>query len=623
MERFFLFCITSLILTINSPIAPQEKSFTDQNYDKKEYQIPMRDGVKLFTAVYSPKDKTRDYPIILVRTPYSVAPYGEDNYRRTFISENLDTSKFIFAFQDVRGKFMSEGEFVNMRPYIPNKKGNQVDEASDTYDTIEWLINNVPDNNHKVGMTGISYPGFYAAQGVLSGHPALKFVSPQAPIADWFIGDDMHHNGAFSLLLSFNFFQRFGIVREGLYKNWKRGPNYPSQDAYSFFLELGPIKNTNEKYLKEEIPFWNEIFRHGNYYEFWRSKSTLDDFKKVSTSVMTVGGWYDGEDLFGALETYSTIEENNPDKFNILVMGPWIHGGWLRTKGDELGHFNFDSETSKYFQDSIHFPLFNYYLKDGEKPDLAEAYIFDTGSNEWFQFSEWPLKNLKETELYLSGENKLQFHSDFGSQKFDEFISDPMNPVPYTAKRRDSRRFYNKNYLIEDQRFASFRPDVLSYETEVLSENMTIAGPITAELFISTTGTDADWVVKIIDVYPDSAQTPRDLIGETEMGGYQRLVRYEIMRGKYRNSYEKPEPFKPGKVTKVKFELPDVMHTFKKGHKIMIQIQSSMFPLYDRNPQTFCDIYSAGKEDFQQAVHRVYFSEKYPSKIIFGEYKAE
>lgn len=616
--KSILIPIVLLFWLFTSCISSQNASFITKNYDKEEYKIPMRDGVKLFTAVYSPKDKSRKYPIILVRTPYSIAPYGGNKYKKRFVSKNLDTSKFIFVFQDVRGKFMSDGEFVNMRPFNPDKQGGQIDEASDTYDTIEWLLNHIPKNNGKVGMTGISYPGFYAAQGILSRHPALKFVSPQAPISDWFIGDDMHHNGAFSLLLSFNFFQVFGIEREGLHKEWAKGIQYPSQDAYSFFLEMGAVKNTNDKYLKEEIPFWNDILKHGNYDEFWQSRSTLDDFDDIATSVMTVGGWYDGEDLYGALNTYNAIEKNNPDKFNILVMGPWVHGGWLRTEGNKLGDFTVGSNTGEYFQDSIHFPLFKHYLKDGRKPDMAEAYIFDTGVNKWYKFDEWPsADNLEQIELYLSGEKRLLFKQSKSSHKFDDFVSDPMNPVPYTAKRRDSRRFYNKNYLIEDQRFASFRPDVLTFETEPLDKNLTITGPITAELFVSTTGTDADWVVKIIDVYPDTAKTPKALRKETEMGGYQRLVSYEIIRGKYRNSYENPEPFEPGRVTKVKFELPDVMHTFKKGHKIMVQIQSSMFPLYDRNPQTFCDIYSATEEDFQKAEHRVYFSEEYSSKIVF------
>ncbi|MCF8239768.1 MAG: CocE/NonD family hydrolase [Melioribacteraceae bacterium] len=612
--------IIFILLVLFTVTAAQQKIYIKENYYKKEYRVPVRDGITLFTSVYIPKDDSKTYPVLLVRTPYSVSPYGEDTMRTYLANDNLVKEGYIFAFQDVRGKFMSEGEFVDMRPFNPNKTGNETDEASDTYDTIEWMINNIPNNNGKVGIYGISYPGFYAAQAAMSNHPALKAVSPQAPISDWFIGDDMHHNGAFTLLLSFNFFKVFGQPRDTLTTSWGKSPEYDSPDAYTFFLNMGPLQNANNYYLNDGIPFWNEQMQHGSYDDFWQSRSTLFHFDDIKTNVMTVGGWFDGEDLFGAVNTYQVIEQKNPKKQNTIVMGPWTHGGWARSAGTSLGEMKFDLETSKYYQDEIELPFFNFYLKGKGSLKIPEALIFETGGNKWHKFNQWPPKNVDNVSLYFATNEELKFDEKNTSMSYDEFPSDPGNPVPYTAAIRDSRSFYNKTYMVEDQRFASNRPDVLIYQTEPLEEDFTIAGPITADLFVSTTGTDADWVVKVIDVFPYDAENPDPNPAKVEMGGYQLMVRYEIFRGKFRNTYDKPEPFVPNQVTNVNFILPDIMHTFKKGHRIMVQVQSSMFPLFDRNPQTFCDIYTAGEEDFQKATHRVYTSYDHPSRIVVKKF---
>ncbi len=613
MKIKFLFLI---LFFIGVQSSAQDAAYIVEHYIKHEYQIPMRDGAKLFTAVYTPKDTTQDYPILFLRTPYTIAPYGENNLTKYLgPSATFTTDGYIFVYQDVRGKFLSEGEYVNMRPFIPEKKSStDVDESSDTYDTIDWLIKNLKHHNGNVGMWGISYPGFYTAMGTIDAHPNLKAVSPQAPIVNWFVGDDMHHNGALSLLMTFDFFSVFGLPRPTPTTDWGTGFSAPSPDAYNFFLNLGPLKNVNEKYFKNNISFWDEVIQHGSYDEFWQSRNTFPHFNKIKPAVLTVGGWYDAEDLYGALHTYQSIEEKNPKIFNSLVMGPWTHGGWNRTKGNELNAISFGSNTSEYYQDSIEFPFFNYYLKGKGSPALPEASIFITGSNQWRKFDTWPPKKSEVKNLFITDEKKLSFDNST-KNSFEEFLSDPNKPIPYTAKQLDSRSFYNREYMIEDQRFAAARPDVLVYQTDVLEDSLTVVGPIEAELYVSTTGTDADWVVKVIDVFPDDAENPKPNPQQYEMGGFQQLIRGEIMRGKFRNSYEHPEPFKPGEVTKVKLTLQDVAHTFLKGHKIMVQIQSSWFPFFDRNPQKFCDIYNANENDFQKATHRVYHSEKYQSAI--------
>lgn len=617
----FFIPAVGLIIILNSCSQTSSTSeYLQSHYVKNEFRIPMRDGVNLFTIVYSPIDKSVDYPILLMRTPYSIRPYGKDIIRDIIVpSENFIKDGYIFVFQDVRGKFMSEGEFENMRPFNPNKQSEfDTDETTDTYDTIEWLVNNLENHNGKVGQWGSSYPGFYTVMGSIESHPNLVAVSPQAPIADWFIGDDFHHNGAFSLSMAFNFFKSFGIPRQELTTNWPQSIQYPSPDAYTFFLNLGPLKNVNKYFFNNNIPFWDSLMIHGNYNLFWQSRNVLPHLKKIKPAVLIVGGWYDSEDLYGPLNIYKTIEQDDIENKNTIVMGPWTHGQWIFNKGDSLNDFYFGSSTAEYYRNEIITPFFNYYLKDEGELKLRSAYMFNTGVNTWESFDTWPPEELTELELYLNDHGRLSVLPETNVTEFTEYLSDQGNPVPYTAKITDSRTMYYRPYMIEDQRFAYSRPDVISFQTEPLDQDITIAGPITADLFVSTSGTDADWCVKFIDVYPYDAENPEPNPGEVEMGGYQRLVRYEIMRGKFRNSMEFPESFIPNEVTNVKFKLNDVFHTIKKGHRIMIQIQSSMFPFFDRNPQTFTNIYSADESDFIKAVHRIFHSADHQSKMIFN-----
>jgi putative CocE/NonD family hydrolase len=561
--------------------------------------IPMRDGVKLFTAIYTPKDQSQQYPIMLYRTPYSVAPYGLNEYRTTLGPSNLfQQEKFIFVYQDVRGKLMSEGEFVDVRPHNPKKTGSKdIDESTDTFDTIEWLVKNAPNNNGRAGMWGISYPGFYTSMGVIDAHPALKAASPQAPIADWFIGDDFHHNGALFLPHAFNFFSGFGLPRpqptsEGPRRKFEHG----TRDGYRFFLDLGPLPNANAKYLKNEIAFWNALISHPNYDDFWQSRNIRPHLRNIKPAVMVVGGWFDAENLFGALNTYKTIESTNPGARNTLVMGPWFHGGWSRSDGDQLGGVAFGQKTSLAYRETVELPFFNCLLKDKCGAQLPEATVFETGSNQWRRYDSWPPKNGEPREIYLSANGGLSFAAPQSTAAaFDEYVSDPAHPAPFINNIAIGM---TREYMTDDQRFAATRPDVLVYQTDVLDSDVTLAGPIKATLFVSTSGTDSDFVVKLIDVFPNNAPEP--------MEGYQMLVRGEPFRARFRNSYSKPEAMEPGKVTKVEFTLPDVNHSFMRGHRIMIQVQSSWFPLVDRNPQKFVDIYHAKEADFQKATQRIY-----------------
>jgi uncharacterized protein len=582
--------------------------------------IPMRDGVKLFTAVYVPKDDSQTYPIMLMRTPYSCQPYGVDKYPDSLRpGERYAKAGYIFAYQDVRGRWMSEGEFVNMRPHNPAKKGQEIDEASDTYDTIEWLLKNVKGHNGKVGQTGISYPGFYTVAGMVEAHPALKASSPQAPVTDWFVGDDWHHNGALFLPHVFNFMSNFGKPRPEPTTKFPYLPfDHGTPDGYKFFLEMGPLKNADPKFYKGQVAFWNEVMSHGNYDEWWKARNIRQHMRNIKPAVLTVGGWFDAENLFGALETYKAAETNSPPKHNHLVMGPWVHGGWSRGgSGDKLGDVSFNAKTSDFYQENIEFPFFEYHLKGKGEDKHPKAWVFETGTNVWRKFDAWPPKNAQAEGFYfrrggMLGDNNFNAGSTIDVNPFDEFISDPAKPVPFINKTGIGML---QEYMTADQRFAATRPDVLVYQTPVLKGDLTIAGPIEVELYVSTTGTDADWVVKVIDVYPDDFPDPDPNPTGVRMGGYQQLVRGEPFRGKFRNSFEKPEPFEPGKVTKVKFTMPDVLHTFRSGHRLMVQVQSTWFPLVDRNPQTFCDIYTASESDFKKQTHRVYRDAEHPSKV--------
>ncbi len=594
--------------------AAERADYIRSHYTKFEYRIPMRDGVHLFTSVYVPNDATtaKRYPILLLRTPYTVAPYGEDRYKNA-LGPNAAYEKegFIFAFQDVRGQHMSEGEFVNMRPQLASKHGpKDIDESTDTYDTIDWMVKNVPGNNDRVGLWGISYPGFYTSVGAIDSHPALKAVSPQAPISDWF-WDDMHRHGAFNLVLAFNFFSGFGKARPQPTPSEEWEPfDHGTPDGYQFFLDMGPLSNADSRYFKGGIAFWKDIIAHPNYDDFWKARSLLPHLRNIKAAVLTVGGWYDTEDFYGPLHTYSAIEKQNPGISNMLMIGPWSHGGWQRTDGSSLGDEDFGFATSNtYLEFSLAF--FKYHLKGGDKPDLPEALVFETGANRWRRFDSWPPKGVREARLYFQPKESLAFTAPAGSgpSLFDEFVSDPARPVPYTAEITPN---WTKKYMTEDQRFASRRPDVLVYTTEPLEKDLTLAGPLEANLWVSTTGTDADWVVKLVDVNPGKlpgwSKTDAEA-GKPNRGGQQTLVRGEPFRGRFRDSYSEPKPFTPGQPTLVHFVINDVFHTFQRGHRVMIQVQSSWFPFIDRNPQTFVpNIFEAQDSDFVRATHRVYRS---------------
>jgi putative CocE/NonD family hydrolase len=593
--------------------------FIRDNYDKVEVRIPMRDGVHLFTSIYSPKDTSRTYPILMRRTPYSLAPYGENNYPGSIgPSEVLARELYIFVYQDVRGCFMSEGTFVNMTPHLTTKTTDQdIDESTDTYDTVEWLINNVDNNNGKVGLWGISYPGFYAAASMIDAHPALVASSPQAPIADWWY-DDFHHHGATFLPHAFRFMYVFGQPRPEPRTEFGSFFEFPTPDGYQFFLDLGPLTNVDARYFKGNVAFWNDgMVAHPNYDEFWQARNILPHLSNVAPAVMTVGGWFDAEDLYGPLNIYRSIEEKNPDAFNILVMGPWVHGGWARTTGEAVGYVRFGAPTSAFYQENIEAPFFNYYLKGEGQPDLPEAYVFETGANEWRTFATWPPTEVESRSLYLSEGGRLVFDAPANrGDAYDEFVSDPAKPVPFTA---DIATGMTQEYMTDDQRFASRRPDVLVYQTEILEEDITLAGPLLADLWVSTSGTGSDWIVKLIDVFPPDTPDRGELPRGMHMGGYQMMVRSESIRGRFRNDPANPEPFVPNQPTQVELPLQDVLHTFERGHRIMIHVQSTWFPLVDRNPQSYVDnIFLASEGDFIEATQRVYRSTQRPSRIRVG-----
>lgn len=587
------------------------------NYTKSEVYIPMRDGVKLFTSIYIPKDQNSKHPFLMTRTPYSSRPYGEgqfanywSNYMFNYVKEN-----FIFVRQDVRGRYMSEGKFVDVRPFNKNKKGLETDEASDTYDAIDWLVKNIKNNNGKVGVMGTSYPGFYSTEAALSGHPALVAVSPQAPVTDWFMGDDFHHKGAFFVMDAFSFYPGFGTPHPGPSTTYTRGFSFKSDDNYNAYLKTGALKNF-AKLMGDSIPFWKDLYAHPNYDDWWKARNARNGLYNVKPAMLWVGGLFDAEDTYGAWNSYKATEKQSKQTNNRIVMGPWYHGQWSR-EGSFLGNVQFESNTSAYYQENIEVPFFNHYLLGKEEPQIAEATIFFTGENQWKKFDTWPPKNVEEQNLYLGSKGQLTINKKpGGSNSFDEYISDPAKPVPYTEDVHFQR---TREYMTDDQRFASRRTDVLTFETEILNNDITLAGPVIADLRASISTTDADFVVKLIDVFPDDFKYGDDMKGNDKnypMGGYQMLVRGEIMRGKFRNSFEKPEAFVPGKITNVKWELPDVAHTFKKGHRIMIQIQSSWFPLVDRNPQKFLNIYEANDSDFQKSTIRIYHDAANASRII-------
>ena len=638
--------VSSVSVKAQTPPPDELADYIKTNYSKREVMIPMRDGVKLFTSIYEPKDASQKYPIMFDRTPYTVAPYGKDKDGKDQFKRSLGPNElfakegYIFVYQDVRGRWKSEGDFVDVRPDIDNTDKTKIDESTDTYDSIDWLIKNTPNNNGRVGMWGISYPGFYTSAGAIDSHPALKAISPQAPVSDWFHGDDMHHNGALFLAQNYHFFDFFGQPRPApTSERYFKPLEFGTSDDYKYFLEAGGLKEIADNYQKGlgvRIKFWDEMMQHPNYDQYWKDRDILPKLKNIKAAVMTVGGWYDNEDLYGALRTYQHIERQNPGIYNVLVMGPWFHGGWERSDGDWLGTAYFGQKTALDYRAKIELPFFNHFLKDkGDISNIKEVNVFDTGANEWTSLERWdPKMNITDTPLYLKANGKLSFEAgaETNAGGFDEYISDPMKPVPYTQKITSN---YPRDFMTEDQRFASTRPDVLTYQTDVLTADVTVAGDIHPHLVVSSSGTDSDFVVKFIDVFPDDYQYPltgkKLPNGEPERvkppetsafsvfqpGGYEMLLRGEPFPARFRNSFEKPEPLVPNEPAKINYEMPGITHTFKKGHRIMVQIQSTWFPLVARNPQKFMDNYlTATNADFQKATERVYYGGKNASLLI-------
>jgi uncharacterized protein len=604
-----------------------------EHYTKYEYRIPMRDGVRLFTSIYVPKDTYRTYPFLINRTPYSVGPYGVDLYRtRLGPSPEFDKAGYIFVNQDVRGRYMSEGTFVEMPPHIDIKKSKQdVDDSSDLYDTIEWLLKNIPNNNGNAGIWGISYPGFYTSASIIDSHPALKAASPQAPMTDLFMGDDAYHGGAFMLDANFDFYSSFKPQENPQLPAKANVPfDFGTTDAYEFYLNAGPIGNLS-KYLEGTSALLDDQMRHDTYDDYWKARNLAPHMKNIHCAVLTVGGWFDAEDLQGPFSTFHAIEKNNPGIFNALVVGPWVHGGWYRYDGEHLGRVEFGFNTGDYYRKNILFPFFEQYLKGNGDARLPKAYVFETGTNVWRRYSAWPPKEAEAKTLYFRTGGGLSFDPPAAdAPAFDEYVSDPAKPVPFVNYVATD---VPQEYMVSDQRFADSRTDVLVYETPVLQEDVTIAGPVSPRLFVSTSGTDSDWDVKLIDLYPadypnrkgeepeseDKAKRRTDVPPPSfNMGGYQQLVRGEPFRGKFRRSFEKPEAFIPGKVEEINFTMPDVNHTFRRGHRIMVQVQSSWFPLTDRNPQTFVNIPDAKPADFVKATERVYHGKGEASGIVVG-----
>ena len=661
MPRFGFFGLRLALLAAAAlPAAAQapasDSLFVRQNYRKLEQLISMRDGVRLATILYVPLDASaaHPYPFLLERTPYSAGPRGADNYltRGPGPSRELSREKYIFVYQDVRGRYLSEGQFEEMTPALPAASLGKArrgapghppphDESTDTYDTIEWLLHHVPGHNGRVGQLGISYPGFYATASLPGAHPALKAVSPQAPVTDEFIGDDARHNGAFFLLDNFDFTNDFDVPRPQPLAKYEPLFAAPPREAYSFFQQLGPLRNANApQYFGGQARIWNEYLAHDTYDAYWQARNIRPHLTGVRPAVLVVGGWFDAEDLFGALHTYQAIEQQNPGATNRLVMGPWTHGAWSRPDWSRFGPLNFGSNTAGYYRQTLETPFFNYYLKGKGDFNPAEATVFDTGTNEWKTYPAWPPKASQPLPFYLQAGGQLAIGSPENdvakairnrvpgpppvspppaklpastvpiTAAFTEYVSDPAHPVPYTTGEYTGR---NNQYMVEDQHFAAQRPDVLVYQTEPLAQDLTVAGPLGIDLWLSTSGTDADLVVKLIDVLPDDAPAGASQPGHL-LAGAQRLVRADVFRGRFRHSFAKPEPFQPGVPTEVKYELNDVLHTFRKGHRLLVQVQSTWFPLVDRNPQQF-GTSTPGNPDFQKATMRLYHEQGHASSV--------
>jgi putative CocE/NonD family hydrolase len=605
------------LLTFAQNAALPDTGWVRNNYIKTEQYISMRDGVKLFTAIYTPRDSSQTYPILMQRTPYSIRPYGVNSYRRSLgPNAHLMREKYIFVYQDARGRYKSEGTFREMTPAIASKKSKKdVDESSDTYDTIEWLLKHTK-NNGKVGQTGISFPGYYSSAALPDAHPALVAVSPQAPMSDEFIGDDCYHNGAFFLMDNFGFYSGFDGKKSADGQNYESHFQVNFSDAYQYFLDFGPLKKSNAApYFADPNSIWRQTTAHPVYDEFWQSRNIKNHLKNIKPAVLVVGGWFDAEDLYGALKTYAAIEKQSPGNNNRFVMGPWTHGGWAAPQWKSFAQYQFGGDVNKFFQEDIEAKFFNFYLKGKGSFDLPEVTVFETGTNQWKNYDVWPPKNSQPTSYFFDAKGKLSNSKPTSAKSSSEYESDPAKPVPYTNVIGRGR---NNEYMAEDQRFAARRPDVLSFQTDSLTEDLTLTGEIIANLMVSMTGSDADFIVKVIDVWPSNTTVPGAKEGErpVQMGGYQQMVRAEVLRGKFRDSFSKPQPFTKDKIEKVTVKLNEVAHTFKKGHRIMVQVQSSWFPLVDRNPQKFMNIFEAEEADFVKSKITVHHDLNNSSYII-------
>ena len=572
--------------------------------------VPMRDGVRLNTVVFAPKRAGGPLPFLIMRTPY-----GAPESPRPLLSESyqeLVDEGYIFVFQDIRGRYKSEGKFVMQRAPRDKRDPRAIDESTDAYDTIEWLIKNVPGHNGRAGLMGISYGGWLTAMAMLDPHPAVKAVSPQASPADMYLGDDFHHNGAFRLSYGFEYAAMMETSKENA------SFRFDSFETYEWYLRLGPLSAVNEKYLLGKIPTWNDYVAHPNYDGFWQKQAMAPYLTRVTVPALHVAGWWDQEDFYGPQKIYETLEPLDHGEMSFFVAGPWNHGGWMRTDGSSLGRIKFGANASKYFREKIQAPFFAHYLKDKDGWDVPEAITFETGANEWRVYDEWPPRKLTaDRNLYFGEDGRLSFDAPGGDDgsAFDSYVSDPARPVPYRPRpieaTYDPRGSGWSTWLVGDQRFAQSRPDVLSWETEPLAEDVTVTGRIVARLFASTTGTDSDWIVKLIDVYPS------DYPAEPTMGGYQLMIANEVFRGRFRKSFEKPEALVPDRVTDFNIDLHGADHRFLKGHKIMVQVQSTWFPLIDRNPQTFVgNIFLAKASDYRPATQRVFRSKAHPSHIV-------
>ncbi len=615
--------LVTLVSTTAAAQAGPPQTPTDYTplYSKYEAMIPMRDGVRLYTAIYAPRDTLARHPMLMTRSPYSSGPYGADRFPGFFRNPTIPYFRsylragYIFVFQDVRGRFMSEGDFVDVRPYIEHKRSKRdVDESSDSWDTVDWLVHHVPGNNGRVGVRGTSYPGFYSSMAAIDAHPAVKAVAPQAPVTEWMGGDDFFHNGALLLPHAFDFFSGFGRVRPQPTTEGTRGLDHGTPDGYEFFLNrLGALRNANPRFFHDSIAFWNQLAQHPTWDAFWQARSVRPWLRDLRPAMLWVGGWFDTENLWGALHAYAAAEQRNPGASNRLVMGPWSHGQWNNNRADSLGALAWGSATGVFYQDSVEAPFFHHYLLGEGKPPVCEAEVFETGADRWHCLDAWPPRGTVPTPVYLHAGGALSLSPPVEpAGTFDQYVSDPAHPVPYTG---EYRHWYNPAFMLEDQRFSSRRPDVLAYRTEPLSTDLTVAGPIDVDFVVATSGTDSDWIVKVIDVFPDSGAGGPPA-ARARLGDYQMLVRGDVLRGKYRNSMSRPEPFTPDAPAPIRFRLNDVFHTFRAGHRLMVQVQSSWFPMIDRNPGRFMDIWQATDADFQPTTQRVYRSAAESSHLV-------